>query len=116
MYSSQTEIEKTYYNRIVNKTNEKITFHVFDPDYPITYFCVCEWLKNGRLNATFKKITFPWFDKFSAYKRAIDNTGWEEWFIFFYSGRKEIWGVAEKVLDKDNPERYGTYKYFLVMY
>jgi hypothetical protein len=35
-----------HYNKIVSKTNEKITFHVFEPDYPITYYYICEWF-NG---------------------------------------------------------------------
>jgi hypothetical protein len=34
-----------YYNKIVSKINEKIIFHVFDPDYPITYYFVCEGVK-----------------------------------------------------------------------
>jgi hypothetical protein len=57
-----------------------------------------------------------WFDIFNNLKRANDNSGLEGWFIFLYNGRKEICGVAEKVLDKDNPEVVGKFKYYLVMY
>jgi hypothetical protein len=68
------------------------------------------------MDASFKKITFLWIDKFKGLKRANDHTVWEGWFIFLYYGRKEICGVAEKVLNKDNPEVLGKYKYKLVMY
>jgi hypothetical protein len=33
-------IIQSYYNKIVSKINEKITFHVFDSDYPITYYFI----------------------------------------------------------------------------
>jgi hypothetical protein len=92
---------------------------VFDPNYNETYYYVCEWSKNG-LNIIKKDFynnidnLFPWMDRFNGLKRANDNIGREGWFIFLYNGRKEICAIAEKVLDKDNPEVRGKYKYFLV--
>jgi hypothetical protein len=53
-------------------------------------------------------------DTFNNLKRANDYTGREEWFIFLYNGRKEICAVPVKIIDKDNPEVVGKYKYFLV--
>jgi hypothetical protein len=44
-----------------------------------------------------------------------NNVSLQEWFIFLYNGRKEICCIAEKVLDKDNVNIPGTYKYFLVI-
>jgi hypothetical protein len=107
---------------LFRKTNEKITFQVFNPDYPITYNFVCELFTNGRLDTTFDNISsttdivFSWIDKFSRLKRVNDKIEFQGWFIFLYNGRKEICDVAEKVLNKDNPEICRIYKYFLVMY
>jgi hypothetical protein len=53
-------------------------------------------------------------DTFNNLKRSNDNTGREEWFIFLYNGRKEIYAVSVKMIDKDNPEVVGKYKYFLL--
>jgi hypothetical protein len=102
--------------KIVNRPKGKVIFHVFDPNYNATYYFICEWSKNG-LNIIKKDIDttkYPWWDIFNNLKRANDNTGKKGWFIFLYNGRKEICAIAEKVLDKDNPEVRGKYKYFLI--
>jgi hypothetical protein len=99
---------------IISKTDGKITFHVFDPDYPITYYFECEWwFKNGKMDATFKRLYFHELTNLLHTKEQMITL---IWFIFLYNGRKEICGVAEKVLNKDNPEVLGIFKYFLVLY
>jgi hypothetical protein len=107
---------RSYLNKIVNQTIKKVIFHVFDPNYNVIYYYVCEWSKNG-LNVikTDFNTEYPWIDTFNNLKRVNDITRREGCFIFFYNGRKEICGIAEKVLNKDNIGVVEAYKYYLIM-
>jgi hypothetical protein len=93
---------------------------LFDPNHNAPYYNVCEWLQNGLniIKTHFYNNTnnlFPWKDRFNGLKRANNNNSLQGWFLFLYNGRKEICAIAEKVLDKDNADIPGTYKYFLVL-